>query len=167
MKIIESYLKPNSKLIIRNTTNEIILHCTASPEGNDWSVESIDRFHKSKGWSMIGYHYIIYRDGSIHRGRPENAIGAHTVGHNANSIGVCYVGGVSIDGKTPKDTRTDAQKASLIELVAWLMEKYPGATIHGHREFANKACPSFDVQQWVSEEYEPKVAEVGFKCNLK
>ena len=73
-------------------------------------------------------------------------IGAHCSGQNANSIGICYVGGLAKDGKTPKDTRTDAQKHSLLELLKELKAKYPNATIHGHREFAAKACPSFDAK---------------------
>jgi N-acetylmuramoyl-L-alanine amidase len=109
-------------------------------------VADIDRWHKARGWRGIGYHYVIYRDGSVHAGRPVEQIGAHCTGHNANSIGICYIGGVAADGKTPKDTRTPAQRIALRELVEELRAKYPGATVHGHREFAPKACPSFDVQ---------------------
>lgn len=126
--------------------NEIIIHCSATPEGRDVTVADIDRWHKQNGWKGIGYHYVIYRDGSRHDGRPVEQIGAHCTGHNANSIGVCYIGGVTADGKTPKDTRTPAQRIALRKLVEELRAKYPGATIHGHREFARKACPSFDVQ---------------------
>lgn len=126
--------------------NEIIIHCSATPEGRDYTVADIDRWHKARGWRGIGYHYVIYRDGSVHAGRPVEQIGAHCTGHNANSIGVCYIGGVAADGKTPKDTRTPAQRIALRKLVEELRAKYPGATIHGHREFARKACPSFDVQ---------------------
>lgn len=126
--------------------NEIIIHCSATPEGRDYTVADIDRWHKARGWRGIGYHYVIYRDGSVHAGRPVEQIGAHCTGHNANSIGICYIGGVSADGKTPKDTRTSAQRIALRELVEELRAKYPGATVHGHREFAPKACPSFDVQ---------------------
>jgi N-acetylmuramoyl-L-alanine amidase len=126
--------------------NEIIIHCSATPEGRDYTVADIDRWHKARGWRGIGYHYVIYRDGSVHAGRPVEQIGAHCTGHNANSIGICYIGGVSADGKTPKDTRTPAQRIALRELVEELRAKYPGATVHGHREFAPKACPSFDVQ---------------------
>lgn len=97
-------------------------------------------------------HYVIYRDGSVHRGRPENQVGAHTTGYNAHSIGVCYIGGCEATKNAkgdypPKDTRTPAQRAALIKLVAELRQKYPGATVHGHNEFANKACPSFNVQK--------------------
>ena len=125
--------------------NEIIVHCTATPEGKDYTVADIDKWHKARGWKGIGYHYVIYRDGSIHQGRPETEIGAHCQGHNANSIGVVYVGGLASDGKTPKDTRTGAQKKSLENLLKLLKQKYPKATIHGHRDFAAKACPSFDA----------------------
>lgn len=125
--------------------NEIIVHCTATPEGKDYTVADIDKWHKARGWKGIGYHYVIYRDGSIHQGRPETEIGAHCQGHNDNSIGVVYVGGLASDGKTPKDTRTDAQKKSLENLLKQLKQKYPKAAIHGHRDFAAKACPSFDA----------------------
>lgn len=126
--------------------NKIIIHCSATREGKDFTVADIDKWHKARGWQGIGYHYVIYRDGSVHVGRSEDKIGAHTSGHNANSIGVCYIGGVASDGKTPKDTRTDLQKAALSGLIAGLKRKYPNATIHGHYEFAAKACPSFKIE---------------------
>ena len=131
---------------------EIIIHCSATPEGKDFTVQQIRQWHttpkpKGNGWRDIGYHFVIYRDGSVHPGRPVGQIGAHTSGHNANSIGVCYIGGCAPDGKTPKDTRTPAQRAALIRLVAELVRQYPAATVHGHNEFAAKACPSFNVQK--------------------
>lgn len=126
--------------------NKIIVHCSATPENRETTVEEIDKWHKARGWKSIGYHYVIYLDGSIHKGRDESEIGAHCADQNTNSIGVCYVGGVDSSGKTPKDTRTEAQKKSLLELLKKLKEKYPNATIHGHREFAAKACPSFDAR---------------------
>ena len=125
--------------------DKIIVHCSATPEGKDYSVDTIRKWHLQRGFSDIGYHYIIYRDGSIHTGRDESVIGAHCKGHNSNSIGVCYIGGVAADGKTPKDTRTTEQKQSLLKLLKELKVKYPKASIHGHRDFANKACPSFDA----------------------
>lgn len=129
------------------TINEIIVHCSATPEGRNVTVKDIDTWHRQRGFRCIGYHYVIYLDGSVHVGRPESQVGAHCLGHNSHSIGVCYIGGVAKDGKTPKDTRTDAQKESLIKLIKELKAKYPKATVHGHREYANKACPSFDVQK--------------------
>ena len=129
----------------RRRINEIIVHCTATPEGRDYTVADIRQMHKAQGWVDIGYHYLIYRDGSIHEGRNVDLVGAHCQGHNAQSIGVCYVGGVARDGKTPKDTRTAAQKDALIHLLMQLVCLYPDATIRGHRDFAAKACPSFDA----------------------
>ena len=125
--------------------DKIIVDCSATPEGKDYSVDTIREWHLQRGFSDIGYHYIIYRDGSIHTGRDESVIGAHCKGHNSNSIGVCYIGGVAADGKTPKDTRTSEQRQSLLKLLKELKVKYPKASIHGHRDFANKACPSFDA----------------------
>ncbi|MGM9826994.1 MAG: N-acetylmuramoyl-L-alanine amidase [Muribaculaceae bacterium] len=132
--------------------NKIIIHCAATPEGKDYTVEQIRQWHttpkpKGNGWKDIGYHFVIYRDGSVHPGRPIEQIGAHTSGYNANSIGICYIGGCAKDGKTPKDTRTHEQKAALVKLVAELRRRFPNASVHGHNEFANKACPSFNVQK--------------------
>lgn len=87
---------------------EIIVHCSATPEGKDYTVSDITRWHKARGFKTIGYHYIVYRDGSVHEGRKESGVGAHCYGHNRNSIGVCYIGGLATDCKTPKDTRTEA-----------------------------------------------------------
>ena len=78
------------------TINKIILHCTATPEGRHTTVEDIRLWHKSQGWSDIGYHYVVYLDGSIHTGRPIEVSGAHTKGLNKNSIGVVYVGGAQM-----------------------------------------------------------------------
>ncbi|MBD5320075.1 MAG: N-acetylmuramoyl-L-alanine amidase [Bacteroides sp.] len=127
--------------------DKIIIHCSATPEGKDFTVQQIREWHvKGNGWRDIGYHFVIYRDGSIHKGRPIEQVGAHTTGHNAHSIGICYIGGCAADGKTPKDTRTKAQRLALIKLVRELKASYPSASVHGHNEFANKACPSFIVK---------------------
>ena len=133
-------LKTSSRSI-----NEIIVHCSATREGRDYTVADITKWHKQRGFNDIGYHYVIYRDGSLHNGRDVNLVGAHCTNHNAHSIGVCYIGGCKTDGTSPKDTRTDAQKAALLSLLKDLRKKYPYAKIHGHRDFANKACPSFDA----------------------
>ena len=125
---------------------EIIIHCSATPAGRNFTVQDLDRWHRARGFSSIGYHYVIYLDGSIHPGRPVDDIGAHCLGHNAHSIGVCYIGGLDADTLEPADTRTPGQRAALRELTAKLQEQYPGATVHGHNEFADKACPCFRVQ---------------------
>lgn len=131
--------------------DKIILHCAATPEGKDYTVAQIDQWHRARGFKGIGYHYVVYRDGSVHAGRSVEKAGAHCTGQNANSIGVCYIGGCAADGKTPKDTRTAAQRAALEKLVKELLRQYSGATVHGHNEFANKACPSFNVKTWLAQ----------------
>jgi len=135
---------------------KIIFHCTATKEGQDIDIDTVRNWHTTpvnmggRGWTDIGYHFLIYLDGTIMEGRPIEKIGAHTYGENAYSIGICYVGGIGLD-KNPKDTRTEAQKTSMENLLKSLLVRFPKATIHGHYEFANKACPSFNVQEWVKE----------------
>ena len=125
--------------------NEIIVHCAATPEGKNFKAADIDRWHRERKMKCIGYHYVVDLDGTVEPGRPESEIGAHCLGHNQYSIGVCYVAGLAEDGKTPKDTRTATQKEALLALLKKLRAKYPKASSHGHREFAAKACPSFDA----------------------
>ena len=127
--------------------NKIILHCTATPEGRHTTVNDIRLWHKAQGWSDIGYHYVVYLNGSVHLGRPIEVSGAHTKSLNKNSIGVVYVGGIDAINFKAKDTRTPEQKEALDCLLNELMGTYSGATLHGHNEFASKACPSFDVQK--------------------
>lgn len=125
---------------------EIIIHCADTPEGRDVKADEIRRWHKNeRGWSDIGYHYVIDLDGTIEAGRDIETAGAHCTGHNAKSIGICYVGGCDAQMQ-PKDTRTEAQKASLLLLLKYLRQRYPAAKIYGHRDFAQKACPSFDAK---------------------
>ena len=124
---------------------EIIVHCSATAEGRNFTTEDITRWHKAQGWVTIGYHYIVHLDGSVHAGRSMDLAGAHCYGHNKESIGVCYIGGLAADGRTPKDTRTPEQRAALRKLLADLRAKYPKARIYGHRDFAAKACPCFDA----------------------
>ena len=126
--------------------NEIIIHCSATKEGMDFSAKDIDRWHRERGFDKIGYHYVIKLDGTVEKGRGLEEIGAHCTNHNRNSIGICYVGGLSKDGKA-KDTRTDAQKKALWDLLRVLLIKYPNANVYGHNEFAKKDCPCFDEQK--------------------
>ena len=136
----------SSLQVSRRTINRIIVHCTATPEGRVETVESIRRMHKAKGWADIGYHYLIGLNGERWNGRNVNLVGAHCEGYNANSIGVCYVGGCDKNMKA-KDTRTDKQKAALIALLKDLRKLYPKAKIVSHRDLdrKGKACPSFDA----------------------
>lgn len=132
----------------------IVIHCSATPEGREVSVKEIDRWHRARGFAKIGYHYVIHLDGSIDKGRDESEAGAHVSGHNATTIGVCYIGGVDAnDINKAKDTRTPAQKVAMEKLVRELLAKYPGAEVLGHRDFPGvaKACPSFDARKWWAE----------------
>lgn len=122
--------------------NELIWHCTATPEGRVTTVAEIDQWHKARGWSGIGYHFVVYLDGTVHVGRPVANIGAHVEGHNTGTIGCVYVGGTDKQGK-PKDTRTAAQKTAMLELTKQLVAKYGIKKISGHYEYAAKACPCF------------------------
>ena len=139
---------------------EIIVHCEATPEGEDFTPEQVNICHKQRRFSpyvrdgktwYIGYHYVIQLDGRIIACRPESVKGCHCSGHNANSIGISYVGGCPprTDPKwmnKAKDTRTPAQKAALLKLLKELKSRYPNAKIYGHRDFAPKGCPSFDAR---------------------
>ena len=137
-----SSLKKSSRKI-----DEIIVHCTATKEGLDYTVDDVRRWHKNQGWSDIGYHYLVLLNGCVCEGRDVDIAGAHCSGHNTHSIGVCYVGGIDSDGKTAKDTRTPEQRERLLKLLKELRQIYPNAKIHGHRDFASKACPSFDATE--------------------
>jgi N-acetylmuramoyl-L-alanine amidase len=130
---------------------EIILHCSATKEGKDFDVEDIRDWHLKRGWSDVGYHYVILLDGTVQEGRPLHRIGSHAKGHNKYSIGICYIGGLDDEMKA-KDTRTEEQKKALKELVEELYYKHRDAKVIGHNEISSKACPSFDVQKWMNEE---------------
>lgn len=145
----------------------IVIHCSADPEGRDRKMEDIKQYHKSIGYDDIGYNYIIELDGTVKEGRSLEVDGAHCKlsgssgkSYNKHSIGICYIGGLSKDMKKAKDTRTDAQKAAMHELVERLCQQYEIKEILGHRdasvdkdgdgviesfEYA-KQCPSFNVK---------------------
>lgn len=131
----------------------IILHCSATPEGREVTVDEIRKWHKRRKFKDIGYHFVIDLEGNIHKGRRIEEVGAHTKGENRDSIGICYVGGCDED-LNPKDTLNAKQAGAFVLLVTALRRQYGHLTIHGHNEFANKACPSFDVKQkfgWLDE----------------
>ena len=145
----------------------IAVHCTATPEGQDLTVEQIRKQHKAQGWADIGYHFVVYRDGSVHEGRDVDIAGAHVSGYNSHSIGIAYVGGLEPSTCAPyhllqaKDTRTEEQRAALYSLLMDLRKLYPEAKIQGHRDFSPdlngngtiepsewvKDCPSFDAKK--------------------
>lgn len=126
----------------------IAIHCTATKEGYPFYAKDIEQWHKSRGWSGIGYNYVIDLKGDIELGRDVNLVPAHVVGYNSNSIGVVYVGGLDSNMK-PKDTRTIEQKESLLKLLKELKKIYPTAIIQGHRDFPKvaKECPCFNAKK--------------------
>lgn len=130
--------------------NTIVVHCSATIQGADFSANDIRRWHKQRGWSDIGYHFVIKLNGAVEQGRNIEKTGAHVAGHNVDSIGICLIGGLD-NNKQPKATYTDAQIHALKGLLARLSAVYPSADILGHRDFPNvhKACPCFDVRHFV------------------
>jgi N-acetyl-anhydromuramyl-L-alanine amidase AmpD len=149
------YIKMAKKRNMRKI-DKIIIHCSATKSEQDIDAATIKEWHTrpkpmGNGWSDIGYHDVIKRDGRCEEGRPLTKIGAHTKGHNRYSIGICLVGGLS-DNNEPISNFTNEQWKTLRRVVKIYRARFPNATVHGHNEFANKACPSFDVQAWLEEE---------------
>lgn len=141
---------------MENVKDTIMLHCSATREGADFCAADIDSWHRQRGFRAIGYHYVVCLDGTIEEGRPYHEEGAHALGWNRRAVGICYIGGLDADGQ-PADTRTPAQREALKELIAKLIDEHPELTeIIGHRDVANKACPSFDARK----EYSPLLANV-------
>ena len=141
----------------------IVVHCSATVEGKDFDVSDIERWHKERGFNRVGYHFVIKLDGTIQTGRELSMIGAHVSGHNKNTIGICYIGGLDAD-KNAKDTRTDAQKESLRWLISAIKNTIKGGaafTVKGHRDYSPdlnkdgiiqtyeriKQCPCFEVME--------------------
>ena len=123
---------------------DIVVHCADTPKGKYFDINDIYQWHVvERGWSDIGYHYVILLDGTIQLGRDIKTVGAHVKGFNSKSIGICYIG-----GKGNVDTRTTQQKVSLVYLVGSLKRMFKKAKVSGHRDFPNvkKYCPSFDAK---------------------
>ena len=130
--------------------DRIIIHCSATPPDMDIGVKEIDEWHKARGWSGIGYHYVIRRIGFLEYGRNLNRIGAHVKGKNRGSVGICLVGGHhSHRDDLPSEHYTEHQLNMLVQVVRGLKITLPGLiTVHGHNEFSSKACPGFQVPKW-------------------
>ena len=125
----------------------IVIHCSATHCDRPVPLEAVIACHRARGFATVGYHYYVTRDGAVHAGRPLYQEGAHATGYNRRSIGVCYEGGLDPRGQ-PADTRTDAQKETLLKLMQRLKKDYPHARIVGHRDipFVAKECPCFDAR---------------------
>lgn len=132
----------------RSETTLLIVHCSATKPTMNVGLREIRQWHKERGFLDVGYHFIIRRDGTVEDGRDVSAIGAHCEGKNYTSVGVCLVGGVN-DKMQPEANFTPQQMESLKTLLSGLKGEYPQASVHGHHDFAAKACPSFDVQRWL------------------
>lgn len=133
MKIIETNWKWNSSMSTRGSTDYIALHHAAAVT---CSAQDIDNWHKNNGWSGIGYHYFVRKNGSIYRGRPEWAVGAHVSGMNNCSLGICAEGDYD-----KEQTMPDAQKSAIIALIKDVKSRYPQAKIVGHRDIGASDCP--------------------------
>jgi len=125
----------------------LVVHCSATKPSMDVPVSMVKQWHLDRGWSDIGYHYYIRRDGTLRLGRKEETTGAHVKGYNRNSIGVCYEGGLNEQGEA-EDNRTEAQKLVLKTLLLSLKHRYPKSIIQGHRDFegVRRDCPCFDAK---------------------
>lgn len=144
--------------------NKLVVHCSATRATSDIGASTIRQWHKRQGWIDIGYHYVIKRDGTVEKGRPDDRPGAHVSGHNGDSLGICMVGGVAPDGKTAENNFTPVQFTALGALLDSLKASHPKARICGHRDLSPdkngdgkvtsnewlKQCPSFDVAEWLA-----------------
>lgn len=129
--------------------SKIIVHCSATPPSHDIGREEIDEWHRARGFDGIGYHNIGRRNGAVEFGRSPDVPGAHVRGHNADSIGICLVGGVDEDGN-PQVNFTEEQYTALRGIIAFYKESWPDAELIGHGDIpgTSKACPCFDVKLW-------------------
>ena len=130
------------------TIRKIVLHYSATKDDHDVTAKEIDRWHKNRGWRMIGYHYVVRLSGEVEVGRPEEMVGVHTKGHNADSIGVCFIGGLKGNSKKGSNTMNEAQEQSVISLLKDLLQRYPEAKLYGHKDLNATQCPGFDVTKW-------------------
>jgi len=139
------------KKLLREDVKYIVVHCAATRPSMNWGAEDIDRLHRNFGWSAIGYHWVIRRDGQLEMGRPLNVPGAHASRQNHHSIGICMVGGVNEDDVTIAENNFTVQQfATLHRLLDSMEDMFPTSETLGHRDLPNvhKACPSFDVRSW-------------------
>lgn len=168
-------LKPGSRMAVRfnltkihtmakKKTKYLVIHCTATPEGREVTADDIRQWHTSpvskggRGWKQVGYSDLIQLSGKVEQLVKNNddayvdgwEITNGVAGINSVSRHIVYVGGLAADGKTPKDTRTNGQLNAMIQFVHKFHQQHPDVTIIGHNELANKACPSFDVQAWLT-----------------
>lgn len=148
---ISNYLKSQS---INRDITDLVIHCSATKPGIPCNVDIIDGWHKARGFQkqqrsgrICGYHFVILTDGTIEIGRFISEVGAHVSGHNTDSIGICYVGGIDSNGKAC-DTRTEEQKESLIWLLSKLVVMFPDSVIKGHRDYSPDLNKNGIIESW-------------------
>tara|TARA_R110000772_G_scaffold31754_2_gene78065 strand:+ start:1304 stop:1810 length:507 start_codon:yes stop_codon:yes gene_type:complete len=144
----------------KHNRHTAVMHVSATKMSQDYTIEDCKRYHKSKGWSDIGYHFYIEKDGTLHQGRPLDKNGAHVSGFNSGTIGICTEGGLDERG-VPKDTMTDLQRLTVEGLLLSLKIENPKMKVKGHRDYSPdlngnnviekheflKACPCYDAQE--------------------
>lgn len=134
----------------------IVIHYSATPIERDFTAHDIDQMHRARGFSKIGYHYFIRKDGTVETGRDLSQpgrfeVGAHSKGENSVSVGICYEGGVRASSPNVGfDSRTDEQKIAMVATVKKLLDRFPRAVVKGHRDMpgASTQCPGFDAAAW-------------------
>ena len=143
----------------------IVCHYSATYEDQDIGAREIDAMHRARGFSRIGYHWVIRLDGTVEDGRPETVAGAHVRGQNAGAIGVCTVGGLrrATGEQVGHDTRTSRQRGAQLALIRGILGRYPGAPILGHRDLAATQCPAYDVARWWAEATEGPPADAPIR----
>ena len=132
MNIIETKLKKNGNLTYNNYPNKIVLH---NADASSCTIEDVNDWHLANGWTMVGYHFLVRKDGSVYRGRPENAQGSHCPGANTSSIGICF------EGKYMEETMPSEQYEAGLELITYLFDKYGTLAIYGHKDLYSTDCP--------------------------
>lgn len=132
MNIIQTNFKWNGSLTYGNIPKKIVLH---NADASKCTVQDIHQWHLNNGWTGIGYHYFVRKDGSIYKGRPDNAIGSHCKGSNTNTLGICF------EGKYMSETMPIVQYNAGIELIKYLFSKYGNMPIYGHKELFATDCP--------------------------
>ncbi len=147
----------------RKSTDLIIIHASATQAKADIGADEIDKWHRARGFFEIGYHYVIRRNGDLEIGRGAYEIGAHVKGLNHKSVGVCMIGGVD-KNLQPEKNFTDAQWNALSHLVGVLRSTFPKAKVIGHNEVSDKACPSFDVQEWLARTFDDRDTPLCPEC---
>lgn len=138
----------------------LVIHCSATREQTEYTPQQLERDHKARGFLRAGYNFYVRKTGEVVEMRPLEMVPAHVKGHNRNSLGICYEGGLDETGQ-PADTRTPEQKRTLLALLRRLKRQFPKARICGHRDLSPdldgdgvitphewiKACPSFDAEK--------------------